>query len=53
MKLAAGFALLFTAASSQAWATFTATPEIDANGAASVLAMVAGGLVLLRARRRK
>jgi hypothetical protein len=45
-----GFALLFAAISEYAFA-LPAVPEIDASSGMSALALLGGGLLLLRSRR--
>jgi hypothetical protein len=47
-----GLSLLFLAAASFAIAGVTATPEIDASSAVGAVALLSGGLLVLRARRR-
>jgi hypothetical protein len=46
-------ALLFLSAATFAFAGNVNTPEIDANMAGSALALVSGGLLVLRSRRNK
>jgi hypothetical protein len=45
--------LLFLAAASFAFAGTNPAPEIDANMAGSALALISGGLLVLRSRRNK
>lgn len=45
-----GYAVVFIAASSFAFGA--GVPEIDANSAGSAIALLGGGLMVLRARRR-
>jgi hypothetical protein len=48
-----GFAALLMVCSSMAFAGAANVPEIDPSTGAGALALVAGGLVVLRARRRR
>ena len=48
-----GFVLLLAASASFAFAGGSVAPEIDANLAGSALALVSGGLLILRSRRKK
>ena len=52
MSRALGFALLLTGIASHALAS-TQTPEIGASTAAGALALLSGGILVLRSRRRK
>ncbi len=47
-----GLAILITGLAGSAFAGFVA-PEIDGSTATAAIALVAGGLVVLRARKRK
>ncbi len=48
-----GFSLLLVGASSFAFAGATIAPEIDGASAASAVVLLSGGLLVLRARRKK
>jgi len=48
-----GFALLLVGASGLAIAGGAPTPEIDPSSAGAAVAMLAGGLLLIRYRRKK
>ena len=48
-----GMALLLIGAASRAFAGLTITPEIDASTGIAAVTLVAGGMLVLRARRRK
>jgi len=48
-----GFSLLLIGAASFALAGTTAAPEIDGASAASAIVLLSGGLLVLRARRKK
>ena len=52
MKLL-GITCLFLGTSMYAFAGFAVAPEIDASSGAAALALLSGGLVVLRARRAK
>ena len=47
------FTLLLVGAASFAFAGSATTPEIDGASAASAIALLSGGLLVLRARRKK
>ena len=47
-----GYAVVFLATASFAMAIPVGVPEIDANSAGSAIALLGGGLMVLRARRR-
>ena len=47
------FLLVLLAATSVASAVIVDVPEIDANSAATAITLVAGGLLVLRGRRRR
>jgi len=47
-----GISLLILGAGAAAFAGNFATPEIDANSAAGAVALLAGGILVLRARKR-
>lgn len=51
MKLAAVMTLMFGMASFSF--AGVSSPEIDANSAASAIALISGGLLVLRGRRKK
>ena len=53
MQRVLGLALLIVGASSALMAGVISVPEIDASTGASALAIVAGGILVLRARRKK
>ena len=53
MQKVLGIALLIVGASSVLMAGTYVVPEIDASTGASALAIVAGGILVLRARRKK
>jgi hypothetical protein len=48
-----GFSLLLVGAASFAFAAETVAPEIDGASAASAIVLLSGGLLVLRARRKK
>ena len=48
-----GFSLLLVGAASSAFAGITVAPEIDGASAASAVVLLSGGLLVLRARRKK
>jgi hypothetical protein len=48
-----GFSLLFVSAASFAFAGNVNAPEIDGASAASAVVLLSGGLLVLRARRKK
>ncbi len=48
-----GFSLLLMGAASVAFAGTVVTPEIDGASAASAIVLLSGGLLILRARRKK
>jgi hypothetical protein len=48
-----GFSLLLVGAAGFAFAGITVAPEIDGASAASAIVLLSGGLLVLRARRRK
>jgi len=48
-----GFSLLLVGASSFAFAGGVIAPEIDGASAVSAVALLSGGLLVLRARRKK
>jgi hypothetical protein len=52
MKRVIGFTMLMLGASTYAFAGFT-VPEIDASSAVAAVALLSGGLLILRARRRR
>ena len=53
MQKVLGLALIIVGASSALLAGGAAVPEIDASTGASALAILAGGILVLRARRKK
>ena len=53
MQKVLGLALLMVGASSALMAVGLAVPEIDASTGASALAILAGGILVLRARRKQ
>ncbi|MGH9557709.1 MAG: hypothetical protein ACRD30_00615 [Bryobacteraceae bacterium] len=53
MKRFIGFSLLLMGASSFAFAGMAPSPEIDPSAAAGAVALLLGGVAVLRARRRK
>ena len=53
MQKILGLALIIAGASSALLAGVTPVPEIDASTGASALAILAGGILVLRARRKK
>ncbi|HSR05639.1 MAG TPA: hypothetical protein VLM42_00695 [Bryobacteraceae bacterium] len=53
MQKILGLALIIVGASSALLAGVTAVPEIDASTGASAIAILAGGILVLRARRKK
>lgn len=53
MQKVLGLALIMAGASSALLAGAIAVPEIDASTGASALAILAGGILVLRARRKK
>jgi len=53
MQKVLGMALMMVGASSALMAGAIAVPEIDASTGASALAILAGGILVLRARRKK
>ncbi len=53
MQKVLGMALMIVGASSALMAGVAAVPEIDASTGASALAILAGGILVLRARRKK
>ena len=53
MKKLCGFALLFVGAIGFALAAGQPVPEIDPNSGVAALVLLAGGLLVLRARRKK
>ena len=48
-----GFALIVAALAGTAFAGSPPAPEIDGSTASAAIALVAGGLVVLRSRKRK
>ncbi len=48
-----GFSLLLLGAANFAFAGGVSTPEIDGASAVSAVALLSGGLLVLRARRKK
>jgi LPXTG-motif cell wall-anchored protein len=48
-----GLSLLMAGIATSAFATQVTAPEIDAGSAASALALLSGGLLILRSRRKK
>jgi hypothetical protein len=48
-----GFSLLLVGAATFAFAGITVAPEIDGASAASAVVLLSGGLLVLRARRKK
>jgi hypothetical protein len=48
-----GLSLLFVGAASFAFAGVVTAPEIDGASAASAVVLLSGGLLVLRARRKK
>lgn len=52
MKRVFSFLLLTVGASAMAMARVVDAPEIDANSAASALALLSGALMVVRSRRR-
>jgi hypothetical protein len=48
-----GFSLLLTGTASFAFAGITIAPEIDGASTASAIVLLSGGLLVLRARRKK
>jgi len=48
-----GFSLLLVGAANFAFAGGVSTPEIDGASAVSAVALLSGGLLVLRARRKK
>lgn len=48
-----GFSLLLTGIASLAFAGGTLAPEIDGASAVSAMVLLSGGLLVLRARRKK
>ena len=48
-----GFSLLLAGAASFAFAGTVVAPEIDGASAASAIVLLSGGLLVLRARRKK
>jgi len=53
MQQIIGFSLLLVGAASFAFAGITVAPEIDGTSAASAIVLLSGGLLILRARRKK
>ena len=53
MQKVVGMALMIVGASSALMAGVAAVPEIDASTGASAIAIVAGGILVLRSRRKK
>ena len=53
MQKVLGMALMIVGASSALMAGAIAVPEIDASTGASAVAILAGGILVLRARRKK
>ena len=53
MQKVLGLALMFVGASSALMAGISTVPEIDASTGASALVILAGGILVLRARRKK
>jgi|KBSMisStaDraftv2_1062788.scaffolds.fasta_scaffold06843_6 hypothetical protein len=53
MQKVLGMALMIVGASSALLAGVPTVPEIDASTGASALAILAGGILVLRARRKK
>lgn len=53
MQKVLGLALMMVGASSALLAGIPTVPEIDASTGASALAILAGGILVLRARRKK
>jgi hypothetical protein len=53
MQKILGLALMMVGTSSALMAGAIAVPEIDASTGASALAILAGGILVLRARRKK
>ena len=45
--------MVFLGAAATAAATVVTAPEIDANSAVAAVALIAGGLVVIRGRRRR
>ena len=48
-----GFVVMILGCASFAFGSAVAAPEIDANSAVSAIALVSGGLLVLRGRRKK
>ena len=48
-----GLFLMLSAFAASAFAGVVTTPEIDGNSAASAVALLAGGALVLRSRRKK
>ncbi len=48
-----GFSLLLVSGASSAFAAVTTAPEIDGASAVSAVVLLSGGLLILRARRKK
>jgi MYXO-CTERM domain-containing protein len=53
MSLVLGLALAFAASAGPALAGAAAVPEIDPGSANAALALLAGGMLILRSRRRR
>jgi hypothetical protein len=53
MSRLVGFSLLLVGAASFAFAGNVVAPEIDGASAASAIVLLSGGLLILRARRKK
>ena len=53
MSKALGFSMLLVGAASSAFAGNVIAPEIDGASAASAIILLSGGLLVLRARRKK
>ncbi len=53
MKKIVGFALLIAGSSLHCMAGLVAAPEVDPGSAGAALALLTGGLLVLRARKRK
>jgi hypothetical protein len=48
-----GLAVIFLGTASFTFASAPVVPEIDANSAASAVALISGGLLVLRGRRKR
>jgi hypothetical protein len=53
MSKVIGFSFLLVGGASFAFAGITVAPEIDGASAASAIVLLSGGLLVLRARRKK